>query len=753
MGVRQVTLIAALLLAACQPGQEAAEPLSSTYDVEIRWTSYGIPHVKATDWGSLGYGFAYATATDVICVIAHDVLMVNGELSKHHGAEGGRFDSDVFHKGILNQDKVAAYNQAQSARDQAFADGYVAGYNRYLRDHAESLPDSCAGAPWVAEIDADDLTRLTLGVGIRYGLGRFGQEISQAAPPDTSEADDIASRAVPWRLPTGIGSNGVAIGSELSASGRGILLGNPHYPWHGSSRFHLIHTTLPGEVDVMGASLLNTSRVAIGFNKDVAWTHTVSTALRFTLYQLELNPDNPLQYHYDGAYRDIEPRVVEVEVAAEDGVETREQTIYLTHYGPILESDLLPWSASHAYALRDVVIDNYVTADTYDAMSKAASTADLEAAISRQGVFWVNTIAADRHGNAFYADISGTPNVDADLLDACRLSLEGAPDRLVILDGSRTECEWREDERSRVPGALPTEEMPRLTRADYVTNSNDSYWLSNPDAPLEGYSPIIGPERTARSLRTRAGLHMIGELIERDGGITPDDIQNLLNNNRHFGAELLLDDVLKVCGDHADLAPACEALAAWDRTMTVDAQGGHVWREFWNAARHIEDLWAVPFDADDPINTPRGVNLDNPAVRQAVADALGTAITTLTEANIPLNARLGDIQYAPRNGRNIPVPGGDGAAGMFSMIVTNLNGDKGYTPIIHGNSYMQVISWDEAGNLDPRAMLTYSQSPEPESPHYSDLTEIHAQGGWIRLPFTDAEIEADPNLRTLNLTE
>ena len=752
--MRQITFIAAgLMLAACQPGEEAAEPASSTYDVEIRWTSYGIPHVKATDWGSLGYGFAYATATDAICVIARDVLMVNGELSKHHGPEDGHFDSDVFHKGVLTEDKVAAYNQAQSARDQAFADGYVAGYNRYVRDHAESLPNSCAGVPWVAEIDADDLTRLTLGVGIRYGLGRFGQEISQAAPPDTSEADDIASRPVPWRLPAGIGSNGVAVGSELSASGRGILLGNPHYPWHGASRFHLIHTTLPGEVDVMGASLLNTSRVAIGFNKDVAWTHTVSTALRFTLYQLELNPDNPLQYRYDGAYRDIEPRLVEVEVAAEDGVETREQTVYLTHYGPILENDLLPWSASHAYALRDVVIDNYLTADTYDAMNKATSTADLEAAISRQGVYWVNTIAADRHGNAFYADISGTPNVDADLLEACGLSLEGAPDRLIILDASRAECEWREDERSRVAGALPPEEMPRLTRADYVTNSNDSYWLSNPDAPLEGYSPIIGPERTARSLRTRAGLHMIGELIERDGGITPDDIQDLLNNNRHYGAELLLDDVLKVCGDHADLAPACKALAAWDRTMTVDAQGGHVWREFWNAARHIDGLWAVPFNPEDPVNTPSGINLESPEVRQAVADALRTAATKLAEANIALNARLGDIQYAPRNGRNIPVPGGDGGAGMFSMIVTNLNGEKGYTPIIHGNSYMQVISWDEAGNLDPRAMLTYSQSPEPDSPHYSDLTEIHAQGGWIRLPFTDAEIEADPNLRTLNLTE
>jgi len=30
--------------------------------------------------------------------------------------------------------------------------------------------------------------------------------------------------------------------------------------------------------------------VNIGFNKDVAWSHTVSTAKRFTLYQLQLVP-------------------------------------------------------------------------------------------------------------------------------------------------------------------------------------------------------------------------------------------------------------------------------------------------------------------------------------------------------------------------------------------------------------------------------------------------------------------------------
>ena len=202
--------------------------------------------------------------------------MVNGELSKHHGPEDGHFDSDVFHKGILNQTRWRRTTKRRAPATKPSQTAMWPATTVTCAITAESLPNSCAGAPWVAEIDADDLTRLTLGVGIRYGLGRFGQEISQAAPPDASadeapEADDVASRPVPWRLPEGVGSNGVAIGSALSASGRGILLGNPHYPWHGSSRFHIIHTTLPGEVDVMGASLLNTSRVAIGFNKDVAW--------------------------------------------------------------------------------------------------------------------------------------------------------------------------------------------------------------------------------------------------------------------------------------------------------------------------------------------------------------------------------------------------------------------------------------------------------------------------------------------------
>ena len=725
---------------------ETAAAADRQYEVSIRWTSHGIPHVKANDWGSLGYGFAYATAQDAVCVIAKDVQMVNGNLSRHFGPQEGNLESDVFHRAILTPGKLQAFSDAQDQQANTFTEGYVKGYNRFLRDNRDQLPASCRGADWVQDITVADVTRLSLGVGIRYGLGRFQKEIAGAGPAD-SAGQDIASTQ--WGLPAGIGSNAVAVGKALSDNGRGILLGNPHYPWHGSSRFHLIHTTIPGELDVMGVSLLTTNRVSIGFNKDIAWTHTVSTAMRFTLYELTLNPDNPLEYLYDGEYRPIETRSVQVDVG--DGVETRK--VYFTHYGPIIENEATPWGEEHAYALRDAVIDNYLTAETYDALIKASSTAEVEAAISRQGVYWVNTVAADRDGNAFYADISGTPNVDLELLQSCGITVPGLPSRLPVLDGSRSACEWREDPASKVPGTLAAKDMPRITRQDYVTNSNNSYWLTNPQAPLEGYSPIIGPERTARSLRTRAGLTQMAELIGRDTKISPADIQEMLYNHRNYGAELLLDDVLSVCEEAPELAQACAVLKAWDRTGTAASVGSHVWREFWDTARNIDGLYTVPFDVNNPVYTPRGVNVQNPEVGEAVRASLRLAVERLTEAGIALDAPLGDIQYAQRNDKKIPVPGGEGWAGMFSMIVSKLQPERGYNPIVHGNSYIQVVSWDDAGAVQPAAMLTYSQSPEPDSPYYSDLTELYAEGAWINLPFTDAQIESDPQLRRLTLVE
>src|SRR3954463_10629676 len=59
------------------------------YDVTITRTEYGIPHIVARDFGSLGYGYGYAFAQDNLCTMAADYVTVQGERSRWFGPDAG----------------------------------------------------------------------------------------------------------------------------------------------------------------------------------------------------------------------------------------------------------------------------------------------------------------------------------------------------------------------------------------------------------------------------------------------------------------------------------------------------------------------------------------------------------------------------------------------------------------------------------------------------------------------------------------
>lgn len=745
-----------------KPGAARATP---AYEVTIRWTSYGIPHVKANDVGSLGFGFAYATMTDAACTIARDMLMVRGELSHTFGPDSGHRESDVFHRALLTDSAVNAFRATQSASAHRSTAGYVAGYNRYLKDHAATLSPRCKGAAWVRPVTVDDVIRLHMSFGIRYGVGRFMKEMATAAPPSDRKAAGSGDDAVQtdFDAPEGLGSNAVAMGREVTTTGRGLLLGNPHYPWQGSSRFHLIHTTIPGQLDVMGVSLYSTNGVIIGFNKDIAWTHTVSTGTRSTLYALALDPNDPTRYRYGTAWRALRRVTVRVPLMSANGAaSTESRTVWMSHYGPVVMSEQLPWTTTRAFAIRDVNLANDRATATYDALGRARTIADVDAAISLGGVAFTNTIAADREGTAYYADVSTVPNIDATMLTACRVQAPGIPAAIIVLNGADPACEWKQDKASAVAGAMPPSAMPRLRRTDVVSNANDSYWLTNPAAPIEGFSPIIGGERTARSLRTRAGLQFIAEATANGRKVSAEQLQAMLYSHRNYGAELLLNDVLALCAapiapvttpnGSVDLSAACSALTAWDRRETIDSRGAQVWREFWAFASRIPNAWTVPFDAADAAHTPRGLATDNPTVKEGLRRALAQAQQRLAQAGVAPDATLGSVQYEMRQGERIPIPGGAGGTGMWSVITTELK-PGGYSPIIHGNSYIQVVGWKADGTVDPRGILTYSQHEDPNTEHGGDLTRLYSKGEMIRLPFAEADIVADRNLRVVRLKQ
>ena len=156
----------------------------------------------------------------------------------------------------------------------------------------------------------------------------------------------------------------------------------------------------------------------------------------------------------------------------------------------------------------DANADNLRLLNHFFDTNHAQSTKELLAILKKyQGIPWVNTIAADSKGKALYADIGSIPNVPNEKATGCAGALGAITFPalgLPTLDGSRSECAPGTDPDSAAEGIFGPSNLPQLKRRDYVANSNDSYWLANPEQPLEGFARIIGDERTERTLRDAA---------------------------------------------------------------------------------------------------------------------------------------------------------------------------------------------------------------------------------------------------------
>ena len=118
--------------------------------------------------------------------------------------------------------------------------------------------------------------------------------------------------------------------------------------------------------------------------------------------------------------------------------------------------------------------------------------------------------------------------------------------------------------------------------------------------------------------------------------------------------------------------------------------------------------------------------------------ALGRAVSRLDDAQIPLEAKLGDVQFVVRKDVRIPLSGGATYSALHATLVPKL----GYSePIQPSNSYIQVVTFDATGPVAD-AILASSQTPDPDSPFYDDQTWAYSRHQWVRLPFTREAIEA-----------
>ena len=809
--------IALLLLTACSdsdnnppPQPPAPEPEPTfEFDAEIRRTEYGIPHIRAEDWKGLGYGFGYAYAQDNFCVTMREIIYASGRSAELFGEAGGNIGSDFLFRYLNGSDEEFeerfVSKLPQFSRDLTV--GFARGMNRYLEETGvENLPEGdlgCRDANWVFEITELDLFKHMGREALRGSSdnGTFRNALLAVEGPEVegatgglsdgqlSQLARDAEASVTGLLNLDQGSNALAVGSDSTQNGGALLLGNPHQPWFGAGAWYQAHLTLPGEYDVAGAALHGFPFIGIGFNEHVAWTHTVSLANRFSLYELKLNPDNPYEYEYDGEMRDIVPVDITIQVLLEDGtLEPREFTFFESHFGPIVNlrgiSDFLdgwPLFNGSLLAFRDA---NRLTGtrgiEQWINKGKATDLDGYIEALSTIGNPVFHEIAADRNGEVFYGELSAVPFITQEQLDTCVNGIIGPLLRdattgvIISLDGSTSACEWGEDpEAPEGTNLYGASQLPQLRTRDYVGNSNNSYWLSNAQQPIEGFPTIMGPvghEGQQQFLRTRIGHLMVEERKNATDGLseTPlfdlETTKGLMYANRVYGAEATLDDMLQLCdSEDESVVAVCTVLSLWDRRVDLESQGAQLFTEIWSYLRSRlgtgfqgvianDNFWRVDYDSLDPLNTPSGIDLEISSNQTLVLDAMVQALANLEANGVEPDAPWSEVQFLERNGENVPIHGGDGGMGVYGAISAGLS-QGGYVNPRSGNSYIQAVTWDESECPIADVILVPSQSTDPDSPYFADQTKLYSDKRWVRFPFCEEDIEANQVGDTLVLQE
>lgn len=809
-----------------RPGDDAAADVEvrgeeGSYEATIRRDAAGVPHITGATLRDLTFGQGWASGEDRTCDLADQIIKVTGQRARWlgPGEEDANLESDVAWRAIGIAEVAAADWEEASDDVRDLLTAYADGWNAHLADvGSDGIEDWCAGEEWVRPVEPVEVYTYARAIALQASSGAVADLLATAQPPATGEpapTTEPTAATVGATLPGAIApvaaSNGWAVGAERSTSGGGMLVGNPHFPWEGELRFWEVHLTVPGEVDVYGVQLSGVPGIGIGFTETFGWTHTVSAGNRFTAYRLDLVPGDPTRYVYGDEERAIEPTDVTIEVRGDDGQVTEEtRTIWRSHYGPMLDFPGFGWTDTAAITFRDANIDNDEFVEQYLQMMRAEDLDDF-IAVHRDttGVPLFNTVATSADGRAWYGDTSATPALSDEALAAYELSLEADPivgvaadSGAVLLDGSDPRFEWEERDGARDPGLVPYDEMPVTERDDYVFNANDSFWISHATELLAGdYSPLHGRQGVAPSVRTRENAVVLDDTTPEgpsgdDGTFTLDELADTALQNRGFTSRRLLDAVVERCtgaapvavealtddeGDEVlpaatvDVAEACAVLDRWDGVYDLDRSGPIVWRELMDGFSREElsdagPVWAEPFDPADPVATPSGL-APAPAGEDPIHVALARAVQILDAAGIAVDAPLGDVQQADRNGTLVPIHGGNGVDGTTNVVryggsasildpaLSETEVDRlaefsdvgryvgpsgaeldGY-PVNTGTSFLYALAYGEDGP-EAKAFLTYGDTADRSDPLYTEATEAFSEKAWRDVAFTEDAVAA-----------
>lgn len=689
--MRHMTIWLAALAASSAMTASVAAPSAKWGGGEILWDSFGVPHIYAkTEEGGF-YGFGYAQAQ------SHGNLLLRmyGE-SRARAAEywGEKYESQD--KWLVANDVPARsvlWFKQQTPQMRKNLEAFAAGVNAYAAAHPDKI------APEVKVVLPLKGIDIIAHAQRLMNFGYIASDRKVLADPSINEAG---------------GSNAWAVAPSRSASGKAMLLANPHLPWAPSQlTYYEAQITAPG-LAIYGATQVGLPVLRFGFNNDLGFTNTVNTMQGFTSYKLTLEGDG---YRFDGKTLPFRSVTKSYKVKQVDGtMKTVSFEQKSTVHGPVFA---LP-DGKTTIALKVAGLDRPGVLEQYLDMGKARDWATFEKALRKMQVVMFNIIYADRAGHILYLDNGLLPkHAGGDL------KYWSAP-----VPGDTSATLWK-----HVHGY---DDMPKLLdpATGFVQNANDPPWLATWPRALDpqsypAYVAPVGP------MSQRAQMSV--KLMNQTPKISFDDFVSRKLSTRSLMAERMLPDLLGAArgSNDADVQSAVKLLKAWDHRFEPDSRAALLF-ETWAgifAPKNFTDQsnYAVKWTLDDPLETPRG--LKDPVVAVAM---LKQAVAKTKELYGAIDRPFGEVSRFHIGGVSVPANGGFGNTGVFRTITWGpmKNGER--NPV-HGETWVSMVEFGTP--MKAVGLMSYGNSSQPGSKHNSDQLPMLADKKFRTLWIDRSDVE------------
>ena len=692
------------------------DPAELANHVTIRRDTFGIPHILADSEEAAAFGFGFAQAEDHAAEIGRRYLAARGEAARHFG--GAAIADDLAMAQFDNMAAARRAVQTISPLYRRIISAYAAGVNRYVAAHRQELPS------WMPEITAADVLAYTRSSAAESLAGpallrRLREKYEGVVTPRNEQDGDWVDAP---------GSNALALGGSRTATGKPMLLGNPHLQW--GSLYWEAHVRVPGAIDFYGSTLPGIPVLRAGFNDRLGFVTTNNAPDLEDVFALRLDPSNPDNYLFDGESLPLQRREITVQVRNPDGtLRSESRTVWSSHLGPVVYR-----TPQRAFAVKSTRLDAFQYYEGFYVLSKARSLDQWLTALRQNLVPTSNFTYADGDGNILYVWNGRVP-----------VRKEGGDYRLDVEASSSADL-W-----SRLHDV---DDYPRLLNppGGYVQNANNPPRFVSARDPIDmtGYPSYF--ERGPLALRPQLALDM----LESKQTFTVDDLIALKHTTRMLLAERVKPDLIEAVRTasaggngsadvRSQLTDGLAALEEWDNTVSAASRGAVLFQRFWDLySRDADPVFATPWAESAFAVTPRGIGDRNAAVTH-----LAAAVRTVREQFGSERVAWGDVHRFRAGSLDLP---GDGIAGTYGayrvMTFDPLPGSTtrvaGHipgrsSPVGFGDAWILLVDFSRPGTA--WSVLAYGQTARQDSPHSSDQLRLFASHKLRPAWYSEADIK------------